>query len=194
MLLSRRTDVNPLLGIIGIVALTVALVIVWWFAFWAPSLSKKTQLLSSMVQQEERITQLEREKVAIVGTRRQIEQLNKSIGEWGQQFPDSKVANRIFTELTVLARSYGLRAVRMKPWLQPGETPHRSSGIVGGYLLERVPVTILLEGRYVGVSHFIERLPQLPYRVVLQEMKLKAAAGSSNVYVLLDLYLYFRKG
>ena len=194
MQLSRRTEVNPLFGIVGIVALTIALIVVWWFAFWAPSLAKKSQLLSSMVQQQDRIAQLEREKIAIVGTKRQIESLNKSINEWGQQFPDGKVSDRIFTELTVLARSYGLRAVRMKPWLKPGEQPHRSSGIVGGYVLERVPVTILLEGRYAGVSHFIARLPELPYRVVLQEMKLKAASGSSNVYVLLDLYLYFRKG
>jgi hypothetical protein len=177
----RRAVLLPLVAL--------ALVNVGLFAFAVYPLSLRASSLEREAESAARLRLLaQRDLTAARNVATGREQADRDLREFYRDVlpPDLAGARRItYARLAQMAREANLRYESRRYETKSGDK---------GATLERVGITMMLEGDYAGVRSFIHALETAPEFVVIESVSLAERPEGDNVTLTLDLALatYYR--
>ena len=150
----------------------------YFYFFYVP----KSKELSG---RKDELSKLESERITKKATadnlpifQKEIKRLNEKLKRALVKLPSQAEIDQLLIEIPVKASESGLEILSFRP----------EGGIRKGFYAE-VPISISLQGRYLDIASFFDRMANMPRIVHVDNINLKPRAGKPDREVVLDAYI-----
>jgi len=150
------------------IALLLAIpVCAWWFAF-RPQNAVNDRMMEQIEARQAKLRQLNKATATIGDLKKEIDALETAIGFFRSKLPDEKEIDKILREVWKLAERNHLKTKSIRALRQ------KANGFVrvGGPHAEQ-PITVQLEGDFMGFYAFLQALEAQPRITRIRHMKLE---------------------